>query len=76
MEIHLVVVKPFDAFLRGDVITDSARISNILSGERAHYVVRVAARRTLILTECTIYVKHMESKAMIVLSCYQETSSV
>jgi hypothetical protein len=44
MEIHLVVVKPFDAFLRGDVITDSARISNILSGERAHYVVRVAAR--------------------------------
>lgn len=44
MEMHLVVVRPFDSFLRGDVITDSARITTILSGERAHYVVRVAAR--------------------------------
>jgi hypothetical protein len=44
MEIHLVVVKSFDTYSRGDVIIDSARIGNILSGERAHYVVRVAAR--------------------------------
>jgi hypothetical protein len=44
MEMHLVVVRPFDGFLRGDVITDSARITSILRSERAHYVVRVAAR--------------------------------
>jgi hypothetical protein len=44
MEMHLVVVRPFDGLSRGDVITDSARIATILSGERAHYVVRVAAR--------------------------------
>jgi hypothetical protein len=44
MEIHLVIVKPFDGLSRGDVITDSARIASILSSERAHYVVRVAAR--------------------------------
>jgi hypothetical protein len=44
MEIHLVVVKPFDGLLRGDVITDPARIANILAGERAGFVVRVAAR--------------------------------
>jgi hypothetical protein len=41
---HLVVVRPFDGFSRGDVITDSARIASILNGDRAHYVVRVATR--------------------------------
>ena len=44
MEMHLVVVRSFDGFSRGDVITDSARIATILNGERAQYVVRVAAR--------------------------------
>jgi hypothetical protein len=44
MEMHLVVVRPFDGFSRGDVITDPARIASILRGEHAHYVVRVAAR--------------------------------
>ena len=44
MEMHLVVVRPFDGLSRGDVITDPARIASILIGERAHYVVRVAAR--------------------------------
>lgn len=41
---HLVVVRPFDGLSRGDVITDSARIASILIGERAQFVVRVAAR--------------------------------
>ncbi len=44
MEIHLVVVRPFDGLSRGDLVTDPARITTILSSERAHYVVRVAAR--------------------------------
>jgi len=44
MEMHLVVVRPFGSFSRGDVITDSLRIASILGGEYAHFVVRVAAR--------------------------------
>lgn len=40
---HLVVVKPFDGLARGDIIVDPQHISAILSGERAHYVVRVAS---------------------------------
>lgn len=42
MELHLIVVKPFDSLSRGDVITDPTRIASILCSERAHYVVRVA----------------------------------
>ena len=44
MEMHLVVVKAFDGFSRGDVITDSTRITIILGGAHARNVVRVAAR--------------------------------
>lgn len=44
MEMHLVVVRPFSGFLRGDVITDPARITSILGSERARFVVRVGAR--------------------------------
>jgi len=44
MEMHLVVVRPFSGLSRGDVIIDSVRITSILSGEHAHFVVRVAAR--------------------------------
>jgi hypothetical protein len=44
MEMHLVVVKVFDGFSRGDVITDSTRIAIILGGAHAQNVVRVAAR--------------------------------
>jgi hypothetical protein len=43
MDIHLVVVKPFDSFTRGDIITDADRIAQILNGENARSVVRVAA---------------------------------
>jgi hypothetical protein len=43
MEFHLVVSRQFGKLARGDVITDQARIAQILSSEHAHYVVRVAA---------------------------------
>jgi len=43
MDMHLVVVRPFGGFSRGDVITDAARITRILGSEQARYVVRVAA---------------------------------
>ncbi|HUB47013.1 MAG TPA: hypothetical protein VMB73_18685 [Acetobacteraceae bacterium] len=44
MEMHLVVVKPFDGLARGDIIKDETRISAILSSEHARSVVRVAAQ--------------------------------
>jgi hypothetical protein len=44
MEMHLVVVRPFGGFSRGDVVMDPTRIASILNGEHAHFVVRVAAR--------------------------------
>jgi hypothetical protein len=43
MSIHLIVARSFDGFTRGDTITDSARIAQILSSEWAHSVVRVLA---------------------------------
>lgn len=44
MEIHLVVVKPFDGVARGDIIKDQTRVSEILSSEHARFVVRIAAQ--------------------------------
>lgn len=41
MEMHLVVVKPLGGFARGEIITDPVRITQILTGENAHSVVRV-----------------------------------
>jgi hypothetical protein len=41
MELHLVVVKPFSGFARGDAVTDEGRIAEILRGEQAAHVVRV-----------------------------------
>jgi hypothetical protein len=43
MEFHLVVARPFGNLARGDIVTDEARIAQILSSEHAHHVVRVAA---------------------------------
>lgn len=43
MDMHLVVVRPFDELRRGDVVTDAKRISQIMSSEHARNVVRVAA---------------------------------
>ncbi len=42
MQVHLVVVKPFAALSRGDIITDPVRIAEILKGQHAPQVVRVA----------------------------------
>ena len=44
MQFHLVVVRPFGAYGKGDTITDSAKITEILAGENAHHVVRVAVK--------------------------------
>ena len=44
MTIHLVVVRPFGAYMKGAVITDATTITQILAGENKHYVVRVAVK--------------------------------
>lgn len=44
MDIHLVVIKPFGKLARGDIVTDKARISQILGCEHSRCVVRVAAQ--------------------------------
>lgn len=38
---HLVVVRPFKGYARGDVIADTKTIGDILGSENAHCVVRV-----------------------------------
>lgn len=43
MDTHLVVVKPFGGLARGDIVTDTTRIAEILNSEHARSVVRVAA---------------------------------
>ena len=42
MDTHLVVVKPFAGFARGDVVADTARANEIMKSEHASSVVRVA----------------------------------
>lgn len=39
---HLVVIKPFLNYVRGDVIADAAKVSEILSTEHKKYVTKVA----------------------------------
>jgi hypothetical protein len=41
MDLHLVVVKSFGDLGRGDIVTDTARITEILNSEHARSVVRV-----------------------------------
>ena len=45
MDIHLVVVKPFGGFSRGDVIADATRMNEILKSDRVSCVVRVMTAR-------------------------------
>jgi len=45
MSMNLVVTRPFAGFARGDIITDDARIADILASEHAHHVVRVRVER-------------------------------
>jgi len=44
MKIHLVVVRPFATYHKGDTITDAATISQVLAGGNAHNVVRVVTQ--------------------------------
>ncbi len=44
MIFHLVVLKPFEGYRRGDMITDSATVQKILAGPQAGFVVRVNAK--------------------------------
>ena len=41
MDMHLVVVRPFGDLARGDIVTDTVRITEILNSEHARSVVRV-----------------------------------
>ena len=43
MKFHLVVVRPFAGFNRGDVVADPEHMSAILQSEHAACVVRVAS---------------------------------
>ena len=43
MNTHLVVVRPFGNLARGDIVTDTGRITQILNSEHARCVVRVVA---------------------------------
>jgi len=45
MFMNLVVTRPFAGFARGDIVTDDARITEILASEHAHHVVRVRAEQ-------------------------------
>jgi hypothetical protein len=40
---HLVVLKPFNGFKRGDLITDVVTVEKILTGPQASFVVRCAS---------------------------------
>ena len=41
MLFHLVVLKPFAGYSRGDLITDAVAVENILAGPQAGFVVRI-----------------------------------
>jgi len=42
MNVHLVVVRAFGPYAKGEVIADPAAIAAVLGGEQARNVVRVA----------------------------------
>ncbi|HQT63909.1 MAG TPA: hypothetical protein PLO16_05255 [Acidocella sp.] len=44
MAFHLVVLKPFLNYKRGEVITDGATVTKILAGPEASFVVRVSSK--------------------------------
>jgi hypothetical protein len=43
---HLVVTKPFLNFVRGDIISEATKISDILSTEYKKFVTKVASPTT------------------------------
>jgi hypothetical protein len=44
MIFHLVVLKPFAQYKRGDLITDVPAVENILAGPQARFVVRITPK--------------------------------
>jgi hypothetical protein len=44
MTVHLVVVRPFGKYTKGETITDAATVTQILAGEFKHHVVRIAGK--------------------------------
>lgn len=44
MNFHLVVLKPFGTYRRGDVITDAVAVEKILGGPQASSVVRISVK--------------------------------
>ena len=44
MTFHLVVLKQFATYKRGDLVTDTATVEEILAGPQASFVVRIAAK--------------------------------
>ena len=43
MTFHLVATRPFLGYARGDIITDVAKINEILSSDYKRFVVKVAS---------------------------------
>jgi hypothetical protein len=41
-EFTLVVIHPFGDYRRGDAITDTAKVAEVMAGENAHHCNRVA----------------------------------
>jgi hypothetical protein len=44
---HLVVIKPFLNFVRGDIVADATKVDEILACEYRKFVTKVVARNTL-----------------------------
>ena len=42
MDVHLVVVRAFGPYAKGDVVAEPAAVAQVLAGEHAGCVVRVA----------------------------------
>lgn len=43
MEFHLIVREPFGGYAKGEKITDPEKITEILSGENEHHVIKIVA---------------------------------
>jgi hypothetical protein len=43
---HLVVTRPFLNFVRGDLVTDPAKVAEILEGDHRRFVTKVTVRAT------------------------------
>lgn len=39
---HLVVLKPFQSYTRGDIITDAKKVTEILGTEQKKFVTKIA----------------------------------